>query len=59
MRRPDSAFRRFDVTQGDAGRATSDGPQAAVTSLVDDKFDVTVVADNYLFPAMETPDGAH
>ena len=47
------------MTQGDAGRATSDGAQAAVTSLADDKFDVTVGADHYLFPAMETPDGAH
>ncbi|WP_159978396.1 MULTISPECIES: hypothetical protein [unclassified Novosphingobium] len=58
VRHPDGAFRRFDVTEGGASLAPSDGADKAVTSLANGKLDITVGGDHYLFPATEMPDGA-
>jgi len=52
---PDGAFRSFRVT--DDGKGLS-GPPGARIRLVDQRLDVTVGADRYLFPATVKPDAA-
>ncbi|MED5547118.1 MAG: hypothetical protein VYD90_17935 [Pseudomonadota bacterium] len=50
VRHPDGGFRRFDVQTDGSGLAPSDGADAIVARLGEDRMEVTLGADRYLFP---------